>query len=171
MRKSVTLGIVGISCLIALLVVDRTAFAQAGSTGGTVGKSDKSISGGKVESDSTATAETLILECTQADDAEHFFSLIIDPASKAVQIVSRDSHRDPYRSHRLTRIDNQLIEVTSDFVEDRSVRDGEPTEECDEGKADCAAAQYEGEVTKKAQGEREGPMGASNRQDEHYDDG
>jgi hypothetical protein len=47
MRKSVTLGIVGISCLIALHVADRAAFAQAGSTGGTLGKTDKSASGGE----------------------------------------------------------------------------------------------------------------------------
>jgi hypothetical protein len=31
----------------ALLVADRTAFAQAGSTSGTIGKQDKSISGGE----------------------------------------------------------------------------------------------------------------------------
>ncbi len=59
----------------------------------------------------------------------------------------------------------------AEAVEDRLVRDGEPTEECDEGQADCAAAQHEGEVTKKAQGERQGPMSAGYRQDEHYDDG
>jgi hypothetical protein len=47
MRKPVTLGIVGIICLIALLCTDRTAFAQAGSTGGTLGKTDKSASGGE----------------------------------------------------------------------------------------------------------------------------
>jgi hypothetical protein len=31
--------------MVALLVADRIAFAQAGSTGGTIGKTDKSISG------------------------------------------------------------------------------------------------------------------------------
>jgi hypothetical protein len=46
MRKSVTLGIVFIIYLIALLAVDRTAIAQ-GSTGGTIGKTDKSASGGE----------------------------------------------------------------------------------------------------------------------------
>jgi hypothetical protein len=56
-------------------------------------------------------------------------------------------------------------------VEDSLVRDGEPTEECDERKADCAATQYEGEVNKKAQGERQGPMSGGYRQDERYDDG
>src|SRR6516165_4910258 len=58
----------------------------------------------------------------------------------------------------------------AEAVEDRSVRDGEPAEDCDEGKADCAAAQYEGEVTQKLQGDRQGPMSASYRQDECYDD-
>ena len=47
MRKSVTLGIVGISCLIVLLSTNRIALGQAGSTGGTIGKSDKSASGGE----------------------------------------------------------------------------------------------------------------------------
>jgi hypothetical protein len=47
MRKSITLGIVGISCLIALLATDRIALGQAGSTGGTLGKTDKSASGGE----------------------------------------------------------------------------------------------------------------------------
>lgn len=46
MRKPVTLGIVAISCLIALPAADRIALAQAGSTGGTIGKTDKSASGG-----------------------------------------------------------------------------------------------------------------------------
>jgi hypothetical protein len=45
MRKSVTLAVVAISCLIALLAVDRVALGQAGSTGGTIGKTDKSVSG------------------------------------------------------------------------------------------------------------------------------
>jgi hypothetical protein len=47
MRKPVTLVVVGISCLIALLAVDRVALGQAGSIGGTVGKTDKSVSGGE----------------------------------------------------------------------------------------------------------------------------
>jgi hypothetical protein len=42
MRELITLGIVAISCLIALLATDRIAFAQAGSTGGRIGKTDKS---------------------------------------------------------------------------------------------------------------------------------
>jgi hypothetical protein len=46
MRKPVTLRVVTISCLIALFVTDRVAFAQAGSVGGTIGKTDKSASGG-----------------------------------------------------------------------------------------------------------------------------
>lgn len=49
MRNPVTLGIVAIISLIALLAVDRIAFAQAGSTGGTLGKTDKSVSGGEEE--------------------------------------------------------------------------------------------------------------------------
>jgi hypothetical protein len=44
-RKSVTLGIAGIICSMALLCTDRTASAQAGATGGTIGKTDKSVSG------------------------------------------------------------------------------------------------------------------------------
>jgi hypothetical protein len=47
MVKSVTLDIATIICLIALLAVDWMAFAQAGSTGGTIGKTDKSVSGGE----------------------------------------------------------------------------------------------------------------------------
>lgn len=47
MRKSVTLGIVTIICFFALLAVDRIALGQAGSTGGTIGKQDKSVSGGE----------------------------------------------------------------------------------------------------------------------------
>ena len=47
MRKPVTLGIIAISCLIALLANGRVALAQAGSIGGTVGKTDKSASGGE----------------------------------------------------------------------------------------------------------------------------
>jgi hypothetical protein len=46
MRKSATLGIAGIICLIALLATDRMLFAQ-GSLGGTIGKTDKSASGGR----------------------------------------------------------------------------------------------------------------------------
>jgi hypothetical protein len=46
MRKPVTSGIVCFICLIAL-AVDRIALGQAGSTGGTLGKTDKSVSGGE----------------------------------------------------------------------------------------------------------------------------
>jgi hypothetical protein len=46
MRKPVTLGTVCIICFIALLAADRIALAQAGSTGGTLGNTDKSASGG-----------------------------------------------------------------------------------------------------------------------------
>jgi hypothetical protein len=39
---------IAIACAFALLVIgDRAAFAQAGSTGGTLGKADKSASGGE----------------------------------------------------------------------------------------------------------------------------
>jgi hypothetical protein len=48
--KPVTLGTIGMICLMALLAVDRGAFAQAGSTGGTIGKTDKSVSGGQEQS-------------------------------------------------------------------------------------------------------------------------
>jgi hypothetical protein len=49
MLKPVTLGIVGLSCLVALLATDRIALGQAGSIGGTIGKTDKSVSGGEEE--------------------------------------------------------------------------------------------------------------------------
>jgi bifunctional non-homologous end joining protein LigD len=49
-------GIVCIICLIALVATDRIAFAQAGSTGGTIGKTDKSVSGGDASSPARRTA-------------------------------------------------------------------------------------------------------------------
>jgi hypothetical protein len=51
MRRPVTLGALGIAGLVALLATDRVAFAQAGSTGGTIGKTGKSVSGGEGPSD------------------------------------------------------------------------------------------------------------------------
>jgi hypothetical protein len=51
MHKPVTFGIVAISCLIALLATDRIAQGQAGSIGGTIGKTDKSVSGGDKETE------------------------------------------------------------------------------------------------------------------------
>jgi len=48
MRRPVTVGIVGIVYLIASFTADRAAFGQAGSIGGTIGKTDKSASGGDV---------------------------------------------------------------------------------------------------------------------------
>jgi hypothetical protein len=47
MRKPVALGIVAISCMTAFLATNRIALGQAGSTGGTIGKTDKSASGGE----------------------------------------------------------------------------------------------------------------------------
>ena len=47
MRKPVTLGIVYIMCFIPSLATDRIALGQAGSIGGTIGKTDKSASGGE----------------------------------------------------------------------------------------------------------------------------
>jgi hypothetical protein len=47
MRTPVVLGTVGIICLIALITTGRSVFGQAGSTGGTIGKQDKSVSGGE----------------------------------------------------------------------------------------------------------------------------
>jgi SH3-like domain-containing protein len=50
MRKSVTLGVVAILCgMAAVRSIDRIALGQAGSTGGTIGKTDKSVSGGDAE--------------------------------------------------------------------------------------------------------------------------
>jgi len=45
MTKSIAIAVV--CCFAALVGVDRTALAQAGSTGGTLGKTDKSASGGR----------------------------------------------------------------------------------------------------------------------------
>jgi hypothetical protein len=47
MRKPVTSGIVAISCMTAFPAVNRIALGQAGSTGGAVGKTDKSASRGE----------------------------------------------------------------------------------------------------------------------------
>ena len=45
MRKSIAIAII---CGLAMLVAaDQTVFGQAGSTGGTIGKTDKSLSGGE----------------------------------------------------------------------------------------------------------------------------
>lgn len=47
MRRTAAPSVVAIICAMAtLLVTDRIALAQAGSTGGTVGNTDKSVSGG-----------------------------------------------------------------------------------------------------------------------------
>jgi hypothetical protein len=47
MRKFITIcAIVSVCSIIALPLTDTTALAQAGSTGGTIGKTDKSASGG-----------------------------------------------------------------------------------------------------------------------------
>jgi hypothetical protein len=46
-RNPVYLGAVATACLIALLAIDRMALAQVGSIGGTIGKTDKSASGGE----------------------------------------------------------------------------------------------------------------------------
>lgn len=48
MRKSITIcAITGICTMVALLSTDTASFAQAGSTGGTIGKTGKSASGGE----------------------------------------------------------------------------------------------------------------------------
>jgi hypothetical protein len=46
-RKFVNLIVVAITCSTALPAIDRIALGQAGSIGGTVGKTDKSASGGE----------------------------------------------------------------------------------------------------------------------------
>jgi hypothetical protein len=45
MSKSIAIAVA--YCLAALVATDKVAFAQAGSTGGTIGKTDKSVSGGE----------------------------------------------------------------------------------------------------------------------------
>jgi len=45
-RAAATLNATIICVMLALLAADRIALAQAGSTGGTIGKTDKSVSGG-----------------------------------------------------------------------------------------------------------------------------
>jgi hypothetical protein len=47
MRKSITICAITICSMAALLPADTAALAQAGSTGGTLGKTDKSASGGE----------------------------------------------------------------------------------------------------------------------------
>jgi hypothetical protein len=49
MTKSIAIAVV--SCLAILVAADGNAFAQAGSTGGTIGKTDKSASGGDKETE------------------------------------------------------------------------------------------------------------------------
>jgi hypothetical protein len=50
MRKSITIcAITGMCSMAALLPATTTAVAQAGSTGGTIGKTDKSVSGTEAE--------------------------------------------------------------------------------------------------------------------------
>jgi hypothetical protein len=52
MRKSITIcAITGICSMVALFPAATTALAQAGSTGGTIGKTDKSVSGGEERQD------------------------------------------------------------------------------------------------------------------------
>jgi hypothetical protein len=51
MRKSIVISAGIVTCSMAILLgANRTALAQAGSTGGTIGKTDKSTSGGEDES-------------------------------------------------------------------------------------------------------------------------
>lgn len=66
MRKPVTLSIVAITCLIALLATDQMAFAQAGSIGGTIGKTDKSASGGEGQPHSRAKPQKDKTDATRA---------------------------------------------------------------------------------------------------------
>jgi len=49
MTKSIAVAVV--CCLAVLVAADGSAFAQAGSTGGTLGKTDKSASGGDKETE------------------------------------------------------------------------------------------------------------------------
>jgi hypothetical protein len=51
MTKSIAIAVV--SCLAILVAADGNAFAQAGSTGGTLGKTDKSASGGEEQGKQT----------------------------------------------------------------------------------------------------------------------
>jgi hypothetical protein len=59
----------------------------------------------------------------------------------------------------------------AETVEERPVRDGEAAEKGDEGNADRAAAQDDGEVAQQAYDEGQGPMRGDNGQDERHDDG
>jgi len=52
MTKSIAIAVV--CCLSTLVGVDQTAFAQAGSTGGTIGKTDKAASGGNERTEALA---------------------------------------------------------------------------------------------------------------------
>jgi hypothetical protein len=53
MRKSIARGIAAVA-MLAITAAPDTAFAQAGSTGGSIGKQDKSISGGEEENKPSA---------------------------------------------------------------------------------------------------------------------
>jgi hypothetical protein len=74
MRKPAALGIAGIICLIAFLATDQTALAQAGSTGGTIGKTDKSVSGGEEQTPEEKTARP------KRSSREDRCSIMNDPA-------------------------------------------------------------------------------------------
>ena len=66
MHKPVTLGIVAIGCLIGLVATDRIALGQAGSVGGTIGKTDKSVSGGEEQPHSRAKPQKDKTDATPA---------------------------------------------------------------------------------------------------------
>ncbi len=55
MCKSIILSVIAVTCLAALLATDRMAFAQAGSTGGTIGKTGKSATGENGDTDEPHT--------------------------------------------------------------------------------------------------------------------
>jgi hypothetical protein len=56
MRKSVASIGIAISAALAIFATPNAAFAQAGSTGGAIGKQDKSISGGDEQSEPSGSA-------------------------------------------------------------------------------------------------------------------
>jgi hypothetical protein len=74
MRKPITLGIVCISCWIAFLATGRVALGQAGSIGGTIGKTDKSAAGGEEQTPESKT------ERPKRSSREDRCSIMNDPA-------------------------------------------------------------------------------------------
>ena len=70
MSRSAFRSVVAVICaMLAALAAEPEAFGQAGSTGGTVGKTDKSISGGVEETSPASADQPLVRTLTVGDQA------------------------------------------------------------------------------------------------------